>query len=123
MKSEDQQLDKLSSIVAKLAEELEQQKVIAQSVVGENLKIRGEFRKQVAELNEEIAFARLVGEQVAKIEGGVRRWQIEKGEIEAKIAGIEGFQRLVLEQPDDVILEFIKDIRGQLRRANQQGTA
>ena len=123
VKSEDQQLERLGSIVAKLAEELEQQKTIAQSVVGENLKIRREFKEQVAELNEDIAFARLVGEQVERIEGGVRRWQMEKGEIEAKIAGIEGFQRLVLEQPDDVILEFIKDIRGQLKKVNQQGTA
>jgi hypothetical protein len=124
VKSEDQQLEKLGSLVSKLAEELEQQKIISQSVVGENLKIRGEFRKQVAELNGEIAFARLVGEQVAKISDGVKRWQQEKGEIEAKIAGIEGFQKLVLEQPDEVILEFIKDIRGQLKKkANQQGTA
>jgi site-specific recombinase XerD len=123
LKSEDQELEKLGSIVAKLALELEQQKVITQSVTDENLKIRGEFRKQVAELNEEIVFARLVGEQVERIEGGVKRWQQEKGELEAKIAGIEGFQRLALEQPDEVILEFIKDIREQLKRANQQGTA
>ena len=123
VKSEDQQLERLGSIVSKLAEELEQQKVIAQSVVGENLKIRREFKEQVAELNEDIAFARLVGEQVERIEGGVRRWQMEKGEIEAKIAGIEGFQRLVLEQPDDVILEFIKDVRQQLKKRTQQGTA
>jgi hypothetical protein len=41
----------------------------------------------------------------------VERWENEKGEIEAKIAGIESFQKLVLEQPDDVILEFVKDVR------------
>ena len=40
---------------------------------------------------------------------------MEKLEIEAKIAGIENFQKLVLEQPDDVILEFIRDIRRQLK--------
>lgn len=35
--------------------------------------------------------------------------------LEAKVAGIESFQRLVLDQPDDVVLEFIKDVRRQLR--------
>jgi len=53
-------------------------------------------------------------QQIAKIGEGVEKWQEEKGEIEAKIAGIENFQKLVLEQPDDVILQFIKDIRRQL---------
>ncbi len=68
----------------------------------------------MAELNEEIAIARLVGEQVAKIGEGVKKWQMEKVEIEAKIAGIESFQKLILEQPDEVVLEFIRDIRRQL---------
>jgi len=121
-KSEDQQLEKLGSLVAKLAEDLEQQKVIAQAVTGENLKIKREFKEQVAELNEEIAVTRLVGEQVAKIGEGVKRWQMEKGEIEAKIAGIVNFQKLVLEQPDEVILEFIRDVREQLKRATQKET-
>jgi integrase len=115
VKSEDQQLEKLGSLVAKLAEELEQQKIFTQAVTGENLKIRREFKNRVAELNEEIAVTRLVGEQVAKIGEDVRKWQEEKGEIEAKIAGIESFQKLVLGQPDEVILEFIKDVRRQLR--------
>ena len=115
MKSEDQQLEKLDSVVTKLAEELEQQKTITQAVIGENLKIRREFKEQVAELHEKITVTRLIGEQVAKIGEGVKKWQEEKGEIEAKIAGIENFQRLVLEQPDDVILEFIKDVRRQLK--------
>jgi hypothetical protein len=44
-----------------------------------------------------------------------KKWQEEKREVEAKIAGIESFQKLVLDQPDDVVLEFIKDIRRQLR--------
>ncbi|MFB0567788.1 MAG: tyrosine-type recombinase/integrase [Candidatus Bathyarchaeia archaeon] len=114
-KSEDQQLEKLGSLVAKLAEELEQQKTITQAVTGENLKIRKEFKKRVAELNEEIAVTRLLGEQIAKIGEGVKKWQEEKGEIEAKIAGIMNFQKLVLEQPDEVILEFIKDVRRQLK--------
>jgi site-specific recombinase XerD len=122
VKSEDQKLEKLGSLVAKLAEELEQQKIIAQVVTGENLKIRREFKEQIVELNEEIAVTRLIGEQVAKLGEGVRRWQEEKGEIEAKIAGIENFQKLVLEQPDEVILEFIRDIRQQLKRATQKGT-
>jgi len=66
-------------------------------------------------LNEEVAAARLMGEQVAKIGEGVKKWQEEKRELEAKFAGFEKFQKLFLEQPDDVILEFIKDIRRQLR--------
>jgi integrase len=115
VKIEGQQLEKLGSIVAKLAEELEQQKLFVQAVTGENLKIRREFKKRVAELNEEIAVARLIGEQVAKIGEGVKRWQEEKGEIEAKIAGVENFQKLVLEHPDEVILEFIRDVRRQLK--------
>ncbi len=115
VKSEDQQLEKLGSLVAKLAEELEQQKIVTQAVTGENLKIRKEFKKRVAELNEEIAVTRLMGEQIAEIGEGVKRWQEEKVKIEAKIAGIENFQKLVLEQPDEVILEFIKDVRRQLK--------
>jgi integrase len=112
---EDQQVEKLGSLVAKLSEDLEQQKVVVQAVTGENLKIRREFEKRVAELNEEIAVARLVGEQVAKIGEGVKKWQEEKGEIEAKIAGIENFQKLVLDQPDEVVLEFIKEVRRRLK--------
>lgn len=123
VKSEVQQLEKLGSVVAKLAEELDQQKAISQAVAGENLKIKKEFRDRVAELNEEVAVARLVGEQVAKISEGVKRWQMEKSGIEAKIAGIENFQKLVLEQPDEVILEFIKDIRQQLKEKRRRGTA
>ena len=115
VKSENQQLEKLGSLVAKLAEELEQQKVVAQAVTGENLKIRREFQERKAELDEEIAVARAIGEQAAKIGDGVKRWQEEKGELEAKIAGFESFQKLVLEQPDKVILEFIRDIRRQLK--------
>ena len=107
-------IEKLETVVSKLSEELEQQKTITQAVSGENLKIRKEFKKHVAELNEEIAVTRLVGEQIASIGEGVKKWQVEKGEIEAKIAGIEKFQRLVLEQPDEAILEFIKDVRRQL---------
>jgi hypothetical protein len=44
-----------------------------------------------------------------------KKWQEEKREVEAKIAGIESFQKLVLDQPDEVVLEFIKDVRRQLR--------
>jgi len=115
VESEDQKLEELGSLVAKLAEELEQQKIVVQAVTGENLKIRREFKERVAELNEEMAVARLVGEQVAKISEGVKRWQEEKGEIEAKIAGFESFQRLVLDQPDEVVLEFIKEVRRRLK--------
>ena len=109
--------------MANLAEDLEQQKVIAQAVSGENLKIRREFKEQVAKLNEEIAVNRLVGEQVAKIGEGVKRWQVEKGEIEARIAGIVNFQKLVLDQPDEVVLEFIRDVRRQLKEQHTLGTA
>ena len=111
---EGQQIEKLSTLVAKLAEELDQQKLVAQAVTGENLKIRSEFKERVAELNEKYASARLIGEQVKKIGESVERWQEEKGKLEAKVAGIESFQKLVLDQPDDVVLEFIKDIRRQL---------
>jgi integrase len=112
---ESRQIEKLGSLVAKLAEELEQQKTVNQVVASENFKIRREFKERVAELNEKLASARLMGEQVAKIAEGVKRWQEEKGELEAKIAGFESFQRLVLDKPDDVVLEFIKDVRRQLR--------
>jgi hypothetical protein len=122
VQSEDQRLEKLSSVVAKLAEELEQQKTITQAVTGENLKIKKEFQERVAALTEEIAVTRLVGEQVAEIGEGVKKWQEEKGEIEAKIAGIENFQKLVLEQPDEAILEFIRDMRRQLKERGGRGT-
>jgi site-specific recombinase XerD len=120
VKSEDQQLEKLGSLVAKLNEELEHQKTITQAVTGENSKIRREFKEQVDELNEKIAFTKLISGQVARIGESVKKWQKEKGEIEAKIAGIESFQKLVLEQPNDVILEFIKDVRRQLKEQNSR---
>jgi len=122
-KSENEQLEKIGSIVAKLAEDLEQQKVIAQAVTGENLKIKKEFKERIAELNEEITAARLIGQQVAKIGEGVKRWQDEKGKIEAEIAGIVNFQKLVLEQSDDVVLEFIRDVRRQLKEQHNRGIA
>ncbi|MCW4053337.1 MAG: tyrosine-type recombinase/integrase [Candidatus Bathyarchaeota archaeon] len=112
---ENQQIEKLSTLVAKLAEELDQQKLVSQAVTNENLKIRKEFKENVAELNKELAFARVLGEQVEKIGEVVKSWQEEKDKLEAKIAGVENFQRLVLDQPDDVVLEFIKDVRRQLR--------
>ena len=55
-----------------------------------------------------------LSEQIVQVGEGLKRWQEEKGELEAKIAGIVNFQKLVLEQPDVVILEFIKDVRRQL---------
>ena len=115
VKLEEEQLEKLSSLVAKLTEDLEQQKTITQAVTGENVKIRREFKEQVAVLNEKISLTQLVSEQITKIEKGLQKWQEEKSEIETKIAGIENFQKLVLEQPDEVILEFIKDVRRQLK--------
>jgi len=108
-------IEKLETVVSKLSEELEQQKIVTQAVSGENLKIRKEFKKHVAELNEKIAVTRLIGEQIAKVGEGLKKWQGEKGEIEAKIASIENFQKLILDQPDEVILEFIRDIRRQLK--------
>jgi integrase len=112
---EGQKIEKLSSAVVKLAEELEQQKVLSQAVTSENLKIRREFKQRVAELNEKLISARLIEEQVVKIGEGVKMWQEEKGKLEAKIAGVENFQKLILDQPDEVVLEFIKDVRRQLR--------
>jgi integrase len=114
--TEGRQMEKLSSLVAKLAEDLEQQKTVSQAVAKENFKIRREFEEQVAELNEKLSSARLVEEQVAKIGESVKRWQEEKVKLESKVASIESFQKLILDQPDDVILEFIKDIRSQLRK-------
>jgi integrase len=108
-------VEKLERAVSRLSEELEQQKVVTAAVTGENLRIRREFDKRVAELDKEVAAARLIGEQVAKIDEGVKRWQEEKGELEAKLAGFERFQKLVLEQPDEVILELIKDVKRQLK--------
>jgi len=52
----------------------------------------------------------------------VKRWQQEKGEIEAKISGIVNFQKLVLEQPDEVVLEFIRDVRRQLKEQRSRET-
>jgi integrase len=112
---ENQQIEKLSAMVAKLAEELDQQKVISQAVTSENLKIRREFKQRVTALNEKLASARLIEEQVVKIGESVKLWQKEKGKLEAKIAGVENFQKLILDQPDEVVLEFIKDVRRQLR--------
>jgi hypothetical protein len=108
-------VEKLETVVSRLSEELEQQKVVTAAVRGENLRVRREFEKRVAELNEEIAAAQLIGEQVARIGEGVKKWQEEKGELEAKLAGFEKFQRLILEQSDDVILELIKDVKRQLK--------
>jgi integrase len=115
VKSETQQLEKLNSAVVKLSEDLEHQKTVTQAFRAGNLKMRKEFRKHVSELTEELANSRLLGEQIAKIGEGVRKWQEEKDEIEAKIAGILNFQKFVLEQPDEEILEFIKDVRRQLK--------
>jgi integrase len=112
---ESKQMEKLSALVAKLAEDLDQQRVLTQAVTNENSKIRREFKEQVAKLSEELASARLVEEQVVKIGEGVKMWQEEKGKLEAKIEGVENFQKLILDQPDEVILEFIKDVRRQLR--------
>ena len=52
--------------------------------------------------------------QIAEVGEAVRKWQEEKHLIDAKIAGVEAFQRLVLERPDEVVLEFIRDVRRQL---------
>jgi len=120
VKSEDQEIEKLGSLVAKLAEELEQQKIVTQVVTNENLRTRKEFKERVIELNEELATTRLVGKQIAKIGEGVKKWQEEKAEIEAKIAGIENFQKLILEQPNEVIMEFIRDIRRQFKEQRSQ---
>jgi len=86
------------------------------------VKIRKEFKERAAELNEKIAVARQIEEQIAKIGEGVKRWQEEKVEIEAKIAGIENFQKLVLEQQDEVILEFIKDLRRRMKEQRSRNS-
>jgi integrase len=114
-KVEDSVVEKLERAVSRLSEELEQQKVVVTAVTGENFRVRREFEKQVAKLNEEMAAARLLGKQVMKIGEGVKRWQKEKSELEAKLAGFESFQKLVLEQPNEAILELIKDVKRQLK--------
>jgi integrase len=78
---ENQQIEKLSAMVAKLAKELDQQKVISQAVTSENLKIRREFKQRVTALNEKLASARLIEEQVVKIGESVKLWQKEKGKL------------------------------------------
>jgi integrase len=118
-KTEEQMLGKLSSVVANLSEELERQKVIAQAVSAENVKMRKEMEEKIAKLNEDLTASRLVGEQVARIGLGVKRWQEEKASIEAKLAGVLNFQRLVLDQPDEVVLEFIREVRRQLVEQNK----
>jgi integrase len=118
-RTEEQMLGKLSSVVAKLSEELEQQKIVAQAVTAENLKIRKEMEEKVAKLNEDLKGSRIVGEQIANIGLGVKRWQEEKREIDAKLAGILNFQKLVVQQPDEVVLEFIKEVRRQLEEQNK----
>jgi integrase len=115
-KLESDKVEKLERAVSKLSEELEQQKTITQAVTGENLKIRREFKERVAELKEEIASARLMSDQVAKIGDGVKKWQEEKCELEARLAGFERFQKLILEQPEEVILELIKDVKRQFKK-------
>jgi integrase len=119
---ENRQIEKLDSLVAKLAEELEQQKTVSQAVASENFKIKREFKDRVTELNEKLDSARHIEEQVTKISEGLKRWQEEKTELEAKVAGVESFQKLVLNQPDDVVLEFIKDVRRQLKEQSSRGT-
>jgi len=114
-KVEDRVVEKLERAVSRLSEELEQQKVVVAAVTGENLRIRRAFEKQVAKLKEEMAAAKLLGEQAIKIGEGVKRWQKEKSQLEAKLAGFESFQKLVLEQPDEVTLELVKDVKRQLK--------
>jgi biotin-(acetyl-CoA carboxylase) ligase len=113
--TESRHIEKLGSLVAKLAEDLEQQKTVSRAVASENSKIRREFEERVAELNEKLSSARLIEEQVAKIGEGVRRWQEDRVKLEARIAGFENFQKLLLEQSDEAILEFIKDVKRQLK--------
>jgi hypothetical protein len=72
-------------------------------------------KSAIEKLNKKVEEQNQLGEQIAKVGEGVKKWQEEKGAIEAKIAGIENFQKLVLEQPDELILEFIKDVRRQLK--------
>ena len=66
-------------------------------------------------LRSKIEEQKQLSEQIAKVGEGLKKWQEEKGKLEAKIAGIESFQKLVLQQPDEVILDFIKDVRRQLK--------
>jgi hypothetical protein len=72
-------------------------------------------KSAIEKLNKKFEEQNKLGEQIAKVGEGLKKWQEEKGAIEDKIVGIENFQKLVLEQPDEVILEFIKDVRRHLK--------
>jgi hypothetical protein len=78
--------------------------------------MRKEFKKQITELEKKLEVTKLVSSQITEIGEAVKKWQTEKTEIDAKIAGIENFQKLVTEQPDETILEFIKDVKRQLKK-------
>ena len=94
--------------------------------VEENLEIKEDVARlesRIVDLNRNIEDQKRtieeqkqLSEQIVKVGEGLKRWQREKGELEAKIAGFENFQKLVLEQPDAVILEFIKDVKRQLKK-------
>jgi len=81
-----------------------------------------ELRKQVTELNEKLEVTKLAREQIDKIFKGLEKWQKERDEVlklKSRIAGIENFYKMVLEQPDEEILKFLKDIRRQLKEQNK----
>ncbi|MCW4015602.1 MAG: site-specific integrase [Candidatus Bathyarchaeota archaeon] len=85
----------------------------------ENKKMKNQIRAQkleIEKLNKRSKEQNQLGEQIIKVGENLKKWQQEKGEIEAKIVGIQKFQRLVLDQPDEVILDFIKDVRQQLKK-------
>ena len=80
-----------------------------------------ELREQVRELSGRIEKqALLLSERIPKVFAALEKNQKERLELKSKIAGIESLQKMLLEEPDEVILDFIKDIRRQLKDKTEQ---
>jgi hypothetical protein len=70
---------------------------------------------EIEKLNKKFEKQTQLNKQITKVGEDLKKWQEEKTELEAKIAGVENFQKLVSEQSDEVVLGFIKDVRRQLK--------
>ena len=80
-----------------------------------------ELRKQVEELNEKLEMQSvLLTERIPKVFVALEKNEKERLELKSKIAGIESFQKMVLEQPDEEVLKFLKEIRRQLKEQSEQ---
>jgi integrase len=80
-----------------------------------------ELRKQLAELNEKFEMQGvLLTERIPQVFTALEKNEKERLELKSKIAGIENFQKMILNQSDKEILEFIKDVRRQLKAKSEQ---